>query len=460
MAKTKTTLRFWHRTDRKNEDGTAPIHLIYQIRGQRKYFAIPDTGILSIYWDADQQHAVFIDAKAAKVKAPEADKRHILTKDEIQEVNDRLHAVRVKVQAIENSFQERGIAFSAQMVVDRLKEGSRLQTKKDDSRGFLFEFMDKYIEDHKGIREKGSLSVYHALKSHLKAYEQATARKITFQGIDYAFFQSFQAFLINERGLNNTTVAKQLSTVKTFLNYARLQGIEVSDRYKDFKIKKESLEVVALTMDEFERLFNMDLDGDSRLEKVRDIFCFACATGLRYSDLVQLRREHIKHGEIRLTVKKTKDLLTIPLNAYSAAILDKYKEMAMPLPMISNQKLNAYLKGWDEFNEDGTTRIHHPGLCEIAGIDEPIEIVRFRGAKREAKVQPKYKLIGVHTGRKTFATLSLEKGMSAEETMAITGHRDYKSFKRYVKVTEQRKKVVMSKAWGAAKPLNPLKKAE
>ncbi|RYE54766.1 MAG: site-specific integrase, partial [Sphingobacteriales bacterium] len=121
-----------------------------------------------------------------------------------------------------------------------------------------------------------------------------------------------------------------------------------------------------------------------------------------------------------------------PLTPYSKGILAKYGEMHRPLPIISNQKLNEYIKE----------------LCEKAGINEPIEIVRFNGAKRIATTYPKYELIGVHTGRKTFATLSLERGMSAEEVMTITGHKDYQSFKRYVKITEQRKKVVMLKAWG------------
>jgi integrase len=216
------------------------------------------------------------------------------------------------------------------------------------------------------------------------------------------------------------------------LNYAKKQGVVVSDKYKDFKIKKENLEVIVLSNEEFESLFYLDLSANKRLAQVRDVFCFACTTGLRYSDLAQLKREHIKSDEIRITVKKTKEQLSVPLNPYSKAILAKYKAMHRPLPVISNQKLNDYIKE----------------LCKIAGISELVEIVRFRGTKREAITYKKYELIGVHTGRKTFATLSLEKGMSAEEVMTITGHRDYQSFKRYVKITEQRKKLVMLKAWG------------
>ena len=181
--------------------------------------------------------------------------------------------------------------------------------------------------------------------------------------------------------------------------------------------------------------FTWTLSENKRLAETRDVFCFACTTGLRYSDLYQLKQEHIKNDEIRLTVKKTKELLTIPLNSYSKAILAKYTALHKPLPVISNQNLNYAIKD----------------LCKLAGIDEQIEIVRFKGSKREAITHPKYELIGVHNGRKTFASLSLEKGMSAEEVMSIGGWKDYKSFKRYVTVTEQRKKVVMVKVWGGAK---------
>lgn len=442
-----------------NKNGTAPVHLIYQISGQRKYYSIPDSGLLPINWNADEQKAIYLDKKTAKPLLNQVDVSLLLSNQEVIEFNQNLEALEIKVKSLENDFTDRGITFSAQMIVDRLKGSSRLDTKLDASSSALFDFMEKYIADHTASREPGSLSVYKSLKNHLLSYQKATGKKVTFENIDYSFFQAFQNFLLtprqvffpskaknaepgagawNEVSLNNTTVAKQLSTIKTFLNYARKRGITVSDKYKDFTIKKENLEVIALTSQEFESLFNLDLSTNKRLDQVRDIFCFACSTGLRYSDLDQLKRENIKSDEIRIIVKKTKEPLSIPLNPFSVAILDKYKEHLQPLPMITNQRLNDYIKE----------------LCMIAGIDEKIEIVRFKGVKREATIHPKYELIGVHTGRKTFATLSLEKGMSAEEVMTITGHRDYKSFKRYVKVTEARKKVVMAKAWGTVKKSN------
>lgn len=452
------TIRFTLRIDKNKNKTTgetdlsivAPLEVNYQVSGQRKYYS-PSLSILPIYWDKEAQVAIQVEPKTVKKMLPSLDKHNYLTTKEIDSINDSLRQIKADIKKIEDRFELDKVVYSSSMVIDKLKEQRGAVTKKEALSSVLFEFIDQYLTDNESTRAKGSLSVYRALKAHLEAYQKHTKKKVTFLNIDYQFFESFQNFLIQHRKINNTTVAKQLSTVKTFLSYAKARGMEVSTKYQDFKIKKENLEVIALTMKEFESLINLDLSDNKRLDQVRDVFCFSCTTGLRYSDLNMLRWEHIKEDEIRFTVKKTKELLTIPLTSYSVAILEKYKGMAKPLPVISNQKLNLYLKGWDEKDEKGKVKKHNKGLCEIAGINEPIEIVRYRGTKREAIVYPKYELIGIHNGRKTFASLSLEKGLSAEEVMSIGGWRDYKSFKRYVKITEQRKKVVMVKAWGGLK---------
>jgi integrase len=434
------TIRFERCTEKKDKDGKAPIRLIYQISGQRKYH---NTGkkLIKENWDASEQQTVFVDKRTVKANFRAINYELFLTAREVKDINSDLDDLKRKIETIEKRFELDHVPYSAEMVIEKLKSAEIPTTKKDSPSNLLFDFIDKYITDHKAIRETGSLTVYRTLKKHLQNYQRTTKRKVTFDKIDYSFFQSFQNYLLSLTKtvdgkamplLNNTTIAKQLSTVKTFLNYARKEGVNVSDKYKDFKIKKETLEVIALTNEEFKTLYDLDLSSNKRLAQVRDIFCFACTTGLRYSDLDQLKREHIKEDEIRLTVKKTKEPLTIPLTPYSKAILAKFKEMHRPLPKISNQKLNDYIKE----------------LCEFAGITEPIEIVRYRGTKRDAIIYPKCELIGVHTGRRTFATLSLERGISAEVVMTITGHKDYKSFKRYVKVTEERKKAAMAQAWG------------
>ena len=443
------TIRFEQRTEKKDKDSKAPIRLIFQIKQDRKVY---NTGrsILAECWDVKNQQAIFIDKKTAKKLHPGINYDFFLTETEAKEFNDNLRDIIKSIKLVTDRLLMDNVILDAEKVMDKLKDSKTTTTKKTEPTNILFDFIDQYLEDNKATREPGSLSVYKSMKNHLNAYQDQTKKKVTFEKIDYSFFKSFQNFLISRKKrigddqvpmLNNITIAKQLSTLKTFLNYAKLQNIHVSDDYKKFKITKDSLEVIALTNDEFESLYHLDLTNNKKLAQVRDIFCWSCTTGFRYSDMKQLKREHIKDDEIVLTVIKTGERLTVPLNPYSIAILAKYKDQRRPLPMISNQKLNDYLKE----------------LCKLAGINEKIEIVRSYGIKREAITYPKYELIGAHTGRKTFVCLSLEKGMSAEQVMACTGHKDYQSFKRYLHVTEKLKKVVMNKAWGEIKPILKLK---
>ncbi len=431
------TVRFELREEKTQKSGKAPIGVIYSVKGQRKRLSTGQV-IYPFNWDAKAQQGVYLQKKEIKSISPGLAVNAMLTDIEIKEINSNLDAVVLQIEKIEREYLKDGIAFSSQMVADQLKDKSPSAVKAEEANQFLFNFIDKYIDDHSATRVKGSLAVYRALKVHLEAFEKHNKRRITFGEIDFSFLQSFQNFLIEHRSLANTTVAKQLSTLKTFLGYARKYDIKVNERYRDFQIKKQNLEVIALTENEFSALLKLDLSKNKKLRQVRDVFCFSCVTGFRYSDLKQLRREHIKKNEITLTVTKTKERLSVPLSKYSQDILNIYADCYLPLPVIAAANMNKYLKD----------------LCKEAKIDELIEIVRYKGVERVATVFPKYELITVHTGRKTFVTLSLERGMSAEDVMACTGHSSYQSFKRYINVTEERKKKVISKAWGDPKQIS------
>ena len=272
------------------------------------------------------------------------------------------------------------------------------------------EFIDTYIERNRPNRARRSLEVYSQLKNHLVSFENYSGKKVTFDCIGLSFFEEFNSFLIEVKtNLNNITIAKQLST-----------------------LKKQKLEVITLTEGEFKSLKTVNLKGVSRHEKARDIFIFLCATSMRFSDYNQFKREHIKGSTIQMTMKKGSKPWEIPLNPDSLSILEKYKGMLEPLPKISNQKLSKYIKE----------------ICEIAEINDPIEIVRYRGAEPIKEVFPKFKLISAHTGRKTFCTLSLERGASVETVMKWSGHESYSSFKRYVNLSRTHSISEMERVWG------------
>ncbi|WP_163380227.1 site-specific integrase [Cyclobacterium sp. SYSU L10401] len=437
----EASLRYELRRDLENKRGEQPLTLLIHLASQRKKVG---TGINLIpeLWSGERQQILNLTTKL-KIQLQKKYGDNLPNKHTLIQYQDDLIDLKNKVRKLEEGYRSRGIAYSVEMLVEKIKESKLQLTKKEDPSNLVYDFVDRYIQEHELTRVKGSLVVYKSLKKHLKNYEAKTRSKIRFDKIDYNFMQAFQNHLIGweevhettgtVKTLNNITIAKQLSTLKTFLGYAKRQGIKVNDGYKDFSIKKDKLEVIALTQGELDLLFNFNLSSNKRLDQVRDIFCFSCVTGFRFSDLQQLKREHIKEMEIRLTIRKTKELAIVPLNQYSKTILEKYRNLASPIPMISNQKFNKYVKE----------------LCKLAGIDDPIEIIRYKGATKQSTIYKKHEIISAHTGRKTFATLSLEKGIPAETVMKITGHADYKSFQRYVKVTEERKRNEMQKAWGA-----------
>lgn len=416
------TFRLWLRTDKPNKRGAYPIHLIYSISGKRQYI---NTGVV-VYleqWNDGEVMAMppSIGRKKYNLKIYEMPNREDAKRDN-QTIIDTINTIKT----ICDRYRLDGITYTSEMIKAEFNK-IRYPEKVEKVNNNFCDFINKYIVNNEGNRNEASLKVYRNLLKRLRNYNE----DVTFDTVDYDFFAGFQQHLIQSCNLANISVAKQISTAKMFLNLAIKKGIPVNNTFKAFQTKKDTdLEVIALTQLEFDMLFDLDLSGNKRLDAIRDVFLFSCSTGMRYSDLAQLRHHHIKTDYVLQSVAKTKQQLQIPLNKYSLAILEKYKDAPRPLPVISNQKSNEALHD----------------LCKLAGIIEQIEIVRYKGAKRVVEVYPKHELITMHTGRKSFCTLSLEKGMSAEQVMSISGHKDYKSFKRYVNVTSTQSKKAMQ-AW-------------
>ncbi|GEM67164.1 hypothetical protein SMI01S_07700 [Sphingobacterium mizutaii NBRC 14946 = DSM 11724] len=429
------TIRFSLRTDKKLKDGRCPIQMIYSIAGIRSVYNTKLT-CLEAYWNKDEQMLQVVNKTALKGYFSNT----ILDKVQIDEFNNDLNLLKGNVLNIERAFH--GKEISSSLVIEQLKLQSNPNIVKSEPRSLVYDFIDRYIQENQATRVKGSLKVYGTLKKHLQNFEIYRKKKVTFGEINYSFFQEFRAYLFQlerkvgdeKRQMLNSTIAKQIKTLKTFLKYARLQGIIVDRSYEDFTVKKDEKDIIALTQDEFDLLYNADLSENKRLERIRDIFCFSCTTGLRWSDLQNLEWHNIRGNEIIITVHKTREKLSIPLSQISAAILYKYKQLDLPtpLPRIAGQTFNKYIKE----------------LCQLLSFDTSIEMVRNRGAERVVTIKQKWELISAHTGRRTFVTLSLEKGIAAEYIMRITGHKDYKSFKRYIDLTEKSKAQVVVNAWG------------
>jgi len=165
---------------------------------------------------------------------------------------------------------------------------------------------------------------------------------------------------------------------------------------------------------------NLDLKNDKQLEGVRDLFIIGCFTGLRFSDLSELKKENIIDGnKIKIKTNKANEIVIIPLHRYVREIIRKYNgEIPKAL---SNPKMNLNLK--------------HLGT--LAKINDLAEVSITKGGKLVKNTVKKSSLICTHTARRSFATNLYLKGIPSITIMKITGHQTEKSFLRYISISQE-----------------------
>jgi site-specific recombinase XerD len=302
----------------------------------------------------------------------------------------------------------------------------------------LFTFYDafeEYIKEAEIKKTINSKRIYEITRDKIKAFDTDNRFLLSFDNIDSKFESRFTEYLMVDCGLVNNTIGRYMKTIKSFMHFAAERGYTTNYKFKSFRVIKQDADIIYLTEEELLKIYNLDALSKS-LSMVRDAFCLGCFTGLRFSDLSELRLANLKQNFIELKSKKTRDFLRIPLNDYAREILKKHE--GNPPVMISNQKMNDYIKD----------------IGKEAGITTPIILTKYQGATKIEKSEPKYKFLSSHSARRTFVTLSLEKGMRPEVVMSITGHKDYATFKKYIKLTENVKLAEMNNAWNIKITLN------
>ena len=282
---------------------------------------------------------------------------------------------------------------------------------------------------------------FNSLKEHLQNF----SRELSFETLTEETLQGFVASL-RAADLRNTTIAKYVGFLRWYLRWAHNKGYYTGVLQETFKPKFKGTdgnakEVIHLSWEELLALYSFEFPANRpSLPAVRDVFCFCCFTGLRYSDVAKLRRSDVRKDTITVVTQKTVDGLIIELNDYSRAILNKYADIELPndlaLPVISNVKMNEHLKV----------------IGELAGIDEPQRIVYFKGNQRFEEVLPKWSVLTTHCGRRTFIINALRVGIPVEVVMKWTGHSDYKAMKPYIKIVDQLKAAEMKKFNNFGKP--------
>lgn len=301
----------------------------------------------------------------------------------------------------------------------------------------------EFIEAKRQKFAINTIKKYKTTLTHLQDFSSDTKTKLLFENITSKFEVKFRNYLLTKTketeegtaddGLANNSIAKYIKALKTFMNFCtfeRSYNSKLNVEYKKFDTKESPVEIYALSVDELMKIYNHEFKNEAHAQ-VRDVFCFLCFTGLRFSDAEKLKREDIKNGAVHLLIKKTRTPMIIPLNEYAEKILDKYKKDKKPLPIISNQKTNDHLY---QIGQD-------------LGFKDPVKKILFKGAEVIETYVPKYEILTTHIGRKTFITNSLVLGMPERQVKEFSGHKNESNFRRYVAFADSYKNQVMKNTW-------------
>lgn len=373
------------RTDRK-----CPIYARCTMDGKRFEFS---TGIFVLNSDWDEKAQILI-GRSEKIKT----------------LNIRLDKFVTNINDVYNQLESKGDSFDIFSIKARLTD-----VKPQNS---LLQVFDKVISSielklNKGYA-LGTLKHYRTTMSRLKEYIfiNYKVRDIPIEKVNYEFLNSFDSFLKQTHNISSNTAWGYHRHLKKVLNDSVAMNILKKNPYSIFRVKRVEANRDFLTLEEV-RILEKKSISLKRLEMVRDIFVFACYTGLSYSDICKLSREHLQLGNdgeqwIIIDRSKNDSRCRIPLLPKAKNILIKYKDypvnssVRLLLPVHSNQKMNAYLKE----------------LADICGI---------------------IKNLSMHVARHTFATsITLSNGVPIETVSKMLGHNSLKTTQIYARIVDNK----------------------
>lgn len=352
-------------------------------------------------------------------------------------INKRINKYLDSIDEIFNNLKENNIKPNKDIIKTRFNEKTVIKpigTSKTISNNYLVQDLFSQFMDEESVVNQWTLNTIKKMRTLKKRLYNFNS-EMTIDEFDQDSLLKYQLYL-QSLNFQNSTIKKKISHLKWFLRWAEKKNYLTNNQFKFFspRLKSAAKQIIFLNRDELIKIINVKIPKSKLyLERVRDVFLFQCFTGLRYSDVENLRKSDIKHNRIEITTVKTTDNLVIELNKRSKEILDKYKDFEpdsfRALPVITNQKMNEYLKE----------------LAQLADITEPVRKTYFKGNKRKDEILPKWQVLTSHAGRRTFICNALSLGIPPQVVMKWTGHSDYRSMKPYIDVADNVKSSAMQK---------------
>ncbi len=260
-----------------------------------------------------------------------------------------------------------------------------------------------------GTLERYTTSLKHTIEFMQWKYNVSD---IDITKIDHAFVTDYEFWLRSVRNCANNTAVKYLKNFNKIIKLCLANDWLDKNPFANYKSKVKEVERVYLTEEEIQSIIEKDFKTE-RLSLVRDIFLFSCFTGLAYIDVKNLTKSHISYGIdgekwIFTHRQKTESASKIPILPVTQMIIDKYENHPQSnnedklLPILSNQKMNAYLKE----------------IASVCDIDKELTF---------------------HIARHTFATtVTLTNGVPIESVSKMLGHKNLRTTQHYAKVLDRK----------------------
>ena len=389
--KTKVSILFYAKRAKASVNGLVPIYTRITINGQR--IELSTNRFVEISkWSTE----------AGKMKGGSAEARSI---------NSHLDMLKIKI--IDTQMEL--LHENSIITTETLK--SKLIGTQERTRTLIPIFQDHNNKIKELIGKEyatGTLERYTTSLKHTVAFLQWKYKvtDIEISKIDHAFITEYEFYLRSVRNCANNTAVKYIKNFNKIIKICLANHWIDRNPFANYKSKVKEVERVYLSEEEIQNIIDKDFKTE-RLVLVRDIFLFSCFTGLAYIDVKNLTKSHISIGIdgekwIFTHRQKTESASKIPILPLTQMIIDKYEDhpecinQNKLLPILSNQKMNAYLK-------------------EIAGVCEIEKELTF------------------HIARHTFATtVTLTNGVPIESVSKMLGHKNLRTTQHYAKVLDKK----------------------
>lgn len=385
------SLLFYIKKSKADENGKANIYLRITFNGRRAETSI-NRKVLITEWNSRTQRASGNSLEA-------------------QEINRQLELIKNKIYTIQQHFQRLEKSYTAADLRDSY-------LGKDKSQKMLLEIFKEHNDEVESLVGKdfsaGTAERYRTCKKHITEYikKKYNRNDIPVEDVDHKFITGFEYYLKTTRKCAHNSAIKYITNFKKIIRIAHANDWIDKDPFLHWKGKLKIVEREFLSEGEIQKIIDLEIKIE-RLDQVRDIFIFCCFTGLAYADVKKLNGGDIVEGVdgeqwIKTKRTKTDTRSNIPILPIAKTIMDKYKEdpilqdKDLVLPVLSNQKMNAYIKE----------------IADLCGITKNLTF---------------------HLARHTFATtVTLTNGVPIESVSKMLGHTNLKTTQHYAKILDMK----------------------